>query len=105
MGIKSIDWLGGDPLLRKDWYGLMKYAQASGLINNIWTSGIPLAKKDIAKKAVEVTKGGFISVHLDTLKEDIYQKLHAGNPQKKNKGYPLRGGQCTVLRKKSWPYD
>lgn len=85
MGIKAIDWLGGDPLLRQDWYDLMKYAQASGLINNIWTSGIPLAKKDTAKKAVEVTKGGFISVHLDTLNEDIYQKLHIGNPQKKIK--------------------
>jgi len=83
MKVRAIDWLGGDPLLRKDWYKLMKIAQKKKLKNNIWTSGIPLEDREIAKKAVEVSKGGFISVHLDTLKEQIYKKLHRGNPQKK----------------------
>ena len=80
LNVKTIDWLGGDPLARKDWVALMKKAVALGLTNNIWTSGIPLEHKHIAQNAVEVTKGGFISVHLDTLNEEIYQKLHAGNP-------------------------
>jgi radical SAM protein with 4Fe4S-binding SPASM domain len=85
MKVRAIDWLGGDPLLRKDWYELMKYAMEKGLSNNIWTSGIPLADPEVAKKAVEVTENGFISVHLDTLDEDVYRKLHSGNPSKKMK--------------------
>lgn len=83
MEVRAIDWLGGDPLLRKDWYELMKYALDKGLRNNIWTSGIPLENIDIAEKAVEVSQGGFISVHLDSLDEKIYAKLHKGNPKKK----------------------
>jgi radical SAM protein with 4Fe4S-binding SPASM domain len=83
MEVRAIDWLGGDPLLRKDWYELMKYALDKGLRNNIWTSGIPLENIDIAKKTVEVSQGGFISVHLDSLDEKIYAKLHKGNPKKK----------------------
>jgi radical SAM protein with 4Fe4S-binding SPASM domain len=41
-----------------------------------------LEKKEVARKAVEVTKGGFIAVHLDTLDERIYQTLHKGNPHR-----------------------
>ncbi len=78
IGVRMIDWLGGDPLMRKDWYELCKYATDLGLINNIWTSGIPLADKDLAKKAVEVTKGGFISTHLDTFNLELYKLLHGG---------------------------
>jgi radical SAM protein with 4Fe4S-binding SPASM domain len=81
MDVKAIDWLGGDPLLRKDWHELMKYANKKGLTNNIWTSGIPLKNMDVARKAVELTKNGFISVHLDTLDEKIYKQLHSGNPK------------------------
>jgi len=78
LGIRMIDWLGGDPLVRKDWYELCKYATSLGLINNIWTSGIPLANPEIAKKAVEVTEGGFISTHLDTFNAELYCILHGG---------------------------
>ena len=76
--VKMIDWLGGDPLVRKDWYELSKYASNLGLINNIWTSGIPLASNETAKKAVEVTQNGFISTHLDTLDPELYRLLHGG---------------------------
>lgn len=81
MDVKAVDWLGGDPLLRKNWYELMKHAMKLGLKNNIWTSGLPLSKMNIAEKAVEVSKEGFISVHLDTLDEGLYRKLHIGNPK------------------------
>jgi len=67
MGVKMIDWLGGDPLVRKDWYDLCKYASDLGLINNIWTSGIPLANPEIARKAVEVSHKGFISTNSDNI--------------------------------------
>lgn len=83
MEVRAVDWLGGDPILRKDWYELMKYAIGKGLKNNIWTSGMPLENIEVARKAVEVTQGGFISVHLDTLDEDLYGKLHTGEPKKK----------------------
>ncbi len=76
LDVKMIDWLGGDPLVRKDWYELCNYALDLGLINNIWTSGIPLANPQIAKKAVEVSEKGFISTHLDTLDPDLYKTLH-----------------------------
>jgi len=81
--VKAIDWLGGDPLLRKDWYELMTYAGEKGLANNIWTSGMPLADFEVARRAVGVTEGGFISVHLDTLNEELYEKLHSGNARNK----------------------
>lgn len=83
MEVRAIDWLGGDPLLRSDWYEIMRYALDKGLRNNIWTSGIPLHDVDVAKKAVEVSEGGFISVHLDTLNERIYGQLHTGDPATK----------------------
>jgi radical SAM protein with 4Fe4S-binding SPASM domain len=83
MEVRAIDWLGGDPLLKKDWYSLMRHARELGLINNIWTSGMPLANKGVARQAVEVTRGGFISVHLDTLDEGIYGQLHSGHPRQK----------------------
>ena len=85
MDARAIDWLGGDPLLRDDWYELMKYAMDRDLKNNIWTSGIPFEDKEVAKKAVEVSEGGFISVHLDSLDEEIYGKLHSGDAGKKIK--------------------
>ncbi|UCE36464.1 MAG: radical SAM protein [Thermoplasmata archaeon] len=83
MGVRAIDWLGGDPLERKDWYELMKYSMNLGLKNNIWTSGLPLVKTDTAKKAVEVSEGGFISVHVDTINERLYKGLHTGIPKEK----------------------
>jgi len=83
MNVRAIDWLGGDPLLRDDWYELMKYAERKGLRNNIWTSGMPLEDVEVARKAVEVSEGGFISVHLDSLDEKIYAKLHRPDARKK----------------------
>ena len=66
--------------MRKDWYELARAAQELGLINNIWTSGIPLADPRIARQVAEVTSGGFVSVHLDSLDEEIYRVLHTGDP-------------------------
>ena len=74
--IRAIDWLGGDPLVRPDWYELMRYAQALGLLNNVWTSGLPLRDKQIAQRVHRVTAGGFVSVHLDSIYPTTYAKLH-----------------------------
>ncbi len=82
MEVRSIDWLGGDPLVRKGWFTLMKKAVAKGLKNNIWSSGIPLEHKEVARKAVEAAEHGFIAVHLDTLDEHLYRVLHKGDPHR-----------------------
>jgi len=92
--VRMIDWLGGDPLVRSDWYDLCNYASDLGFINNIWTSGIPLANPEVAKKAFEVTKSGFISTHLDTINPDLYSILHGGegcNGDPKNIELILKG--------------
>ncbi|TFG15182.1 MAG: radical SAM protein [Promethearchaeota archaeon] len=78
MDVRMIDWLGGDPLVRSDWYDLCSYSLELGFINDIWTSGIPLANPEVAKKVVEVTKNGFVSTHLDTLDPKLYSLLHGG---------------------------
>ncbi|TLU82865.1 MAG: radical SAM protein [Chlorobium sp.] len=80
--IRAIDWLGGDPLVRSDWYELMQYARSLGLVNNVWTSGLPLKNKKIAARVQEVTDGGFVSVHVDSITPEVYARLHrGGNPQ------------------------
>ena len=76
--IRAIDWLGGDPLVRSDWYSLMQYAQSLGMINNVWTSGLPLQNRQIAAQVNEVTTGGFVSVHVDSITPEIYDQLHRG---------------------------
>ena len=76
--IRAIDWLGGDPLARPDWYELMQYARSLGMINNVWTSGLPLKNKQVAAQVYEVSEGGFVSVHLDSITPELYAKLHRG---------------------------
>lgn len=78
MEIRAIDWLGGDPLIRPDWYDLMLHARSLGLVNNIWTSGLPLQDKQCAEKVMEVSEGGFVSVHVDSITPEIYEQLHRG---------------------------
>jgi radical SAM protein with 4Fe4S-binding SPASM domain len=83
MDVKAVDWLGGDPLVREDWYELAEHARDLGFVNNIWSSGIPLADPEVAERAVAATEGGFISVHLDTLDPAVYARLHDGNAGEK----------------------
>jgi len=80
--VRAIDWLGGDPLARADWHDLMNYARALGLVNNVWTSGLPLRDPDVARMVADVTEGGFVSVHVDSTSLETYARLHpGGDPQ------------------------
>ncbi len=79
--IRAVDWLGGDPLLRRDWYELMSYARSLGLTNNVWTSGLPLGDPEVARQVHEVTEGGFVSVHIDSITPEVYAKLHGGRSE------------------------
>jgi radical SAM protein with 4Fe4S-binding SPASM domain len=74
--IRAIDWLGGDPLARPDWYELMDHARDLGLTNNVWTSGLPLQNEETARMVTAVTDGGFLSVHVDSMNPDTYTRLH-----------------------------
>jgi radical SAM protein with 4Fe4S-binding SPASM domain len=79
--IRAIDWLGGDPLERADWYELMAEARSLGLINNVWTSGLPLHDEQVARRVADVTESGFVSVHVDSIVPETYARLHrGGNP-------------------------
>lgn len=77
VGGQAVDWLGGDPLLAPAWHDLMGVARASGLRNNVWTSGAPLRDPEVAARVAEVTsEGGFVSIHLDTLDPSLWSQLH-----------------------------
>lgn len=82
LDIRAIDWLGGDPLERPDWADLMAYARSLGRTNNVWTSGLPLRDPDVARMVTDLTEGGFVSVHVDSVFPETYARLHrGGNPQ------------------------
>jgi radical SAM protein with 4Fe4S-binding SPASM domain len=98
--VRAIDWLGGDPLARGDWHDLMDDARALGLINNVWTSGLPLRDRDVARKVTDVTEGGFVSVHVDSTSPETYARLHpAGDP--KNIAAIVEGVDCLLDAGKS----
>jgi len=77
MGIKHVDWMGGDPLERPDWVELMQSARYAGLTNNIWTCGPLLNDVVNAKRVIELTQGGFVMVHLDSLDPDVLQSIRS----------------------------
>ncbi|MBI5488038.1 MAG: radical SAM protein [Deltaproteobacteria bacterium] len=78
LGIHAIDWLGGDPLARPDWYELMCRARELGLINNVWTSGLPLRDPAVAARVHEVAGSGFVSVHADSIERRTLARLRRG---------------------------
>jgi len=79
--IRAIDWLGGDPLERPGWYELMAHARSLGLINNVWTSGLPLRDPAVARMVADATPEGFVSVHVDSIFPETYARLHRGGAQ------------------------
>jgi len=71
LGITSIEWLGGEPLLRKSIFSHMRLAQSLGFRNNLWTGGLPLINNFILKKSIKYTKPGLISVHVSTINPEV----------------------------------
>lgn len=76
LGITTIEWLGGEPLLREHIFQHMEKAQKLGLKNNIWTGGLPLQQKHILESCVRYAENGLISVHVSTIDPKLYQLLH-----------------------------
>jgi radical SAM protein with 4Fe4S-binding SPASM domain len=79
LNITAIEWLGGEPLLRKSIFGHMTFCEELGIRNNIWTGGLVLKNKDILVKTARYAKNGLISVHVSTVNPELYQILHPGH--------------------------
>lgn len=79
---------GGEALLHPHWYDLACYALEKGMKCEILTSGL-ISKKD-AKRLVSLGEGmELVSVHLDTINQEVYNKVHT-NPstlEKRIQGY------------------
>ena len=80
LGITAIEWLGGEPLLRKSVFAHMARANELGLQNNMWTGGLPLANEGVLKNTVDLCRGGLIAFHLSTINPETYQLLHPDRP-------------------------
>jgi len=96
--IRAIDWLGGDPLERHDWHELMLYARTRGLLNNVWTSGLPLREPGVARRVLEATEGGFVSVHVDSLDPQTYASSTAAQTCATSTGSSKASTHCS-----HWP--
>jgi len=78
LGVTAVEWLGGEPLIRKSIFKHMSTAKKCGFKNNIWTGGLPLADEFILKKTVKYADPGLISIHVSTVDPKVYSCLHPG---------------------------
>jgi radical SAM protein with 4Fe4S-binding SPASM domain len=78
--ISAIEWLGGEPLLRKSVFRFMEQSRELGFRNNMWTGGLPFQNKTVTRKTGSLCKYGLISFHLSTINRDIYKTLHPDRP-------------------------
>jgi len=82
MGFRQIDWMGGDPMERPDWIELLQAARYNGMTNNLWTCGGRLNDIGQAKWAIDLTRDGYIMVHLDSLDPEILRSMRSSyNPR------------------------
>jgi MoaA/NifB/PqqE/SkfB family radical SAM enzyme len=81
MGVRQVDWMGGDPMERPDWIELLQAARYNGMVNNLWTCGPLLNDVGRAKWAIDLTKGGYIMIHLDSLDPEVLRSMRSSyNP-------------------------
>lgn len=80
--ITAIEWLGGEPLLRKNIFPFLEKSTELGFRNNMWTGGLLLKKVSVAKKLSELCKYGLIAFHLSTLNKKLYKQLHPNRTSK-----------------------
>ena len=76
LGFSTIEWLGGEPLLRKNIFRFMEEAKNLGLKYNMWTGGLPFADLETVERTAALCTDGYISVHLSTLDPKLYEVLH-----------------------------
>lgn len=79
LGVRIVDWCGGEPLLHPDWYEIMEFASELGLKNFIATSGL-VSKQDARRIASLGDQLDFFGFNIDTINPQAYNKLHS-NPK------------------------
>lgn len=77
LGVRQVDWMGGDPMERPDWIELLQAARYAGMSNNLWTSGPLLNNIGRAKWAIDLTREGYIMVHLDSLDPNVLRSIRS----------------------------
>jgi radical SAM protein with 4Fe4S-binding SPASM domain len=82
LGITAIEWLGGEPLLRKSIFSHMSLAHDLGFKNNVWTGGLPLADDFILENTAKYANPGLISLHVSTVDPTVYENLHPNRTEK-----------------------
>lgn len=80
IGIAAVEWLGGEPLLRRSVFTHMAHATELGIRNNVWTGGLPLANGETLRNTVKHAAHGLISVHVSTIDPALYGELHPSRP-------------------------
>jgi MoaA/NifB/PqqE/SkfB family radical SAM enzyme len=73
MGIPRITFFGGDPLMRKDIFELIRYANSKGMITRINTNGFALSEKVVMK--LKETGLTLCDVSIDDSNPEIHDKL------------------------------
>ena len=75
VGVRVIEWLGGDPVRHPSFEELLAASTALGLTNNIWSSGDMLLSDTVVDFLLDEHTQGFVSFHLDTLDPELYRQL------------------------------
>jgi len=95
LGVERIDWTGGDPLDRSDWEPLMRQARYLGMVNNIWTPGLHMGTPCTARKIIDLTRGGIVCFHIDSLDPEVLSRFRQGD-QKKVLASSLKGMKALI---------
>jgi MoaA/NifB/PqqE/SkfB family radical SAM enzyme len=111
-GVLWLTFTGGDPLVRKDFCDIYRYASSQGFIIMVFTSGFLLTRKhfELFKKYPPF----YIEVTVNAVRQDLYEKISgvAGSFAKvtaalntlKTFGVPLRiKTQATTLNRREIP--
>jgi radical SAM protein with 4Fe4S-binding SPASM domain len=80
--IGAVEWLGGEPLLRKSVFRFLEAGRDLGLRNNLWTGGLPLEDGEILRKTASLCANGLIAFHLSSIDPAIYTMLHPGRTER-----------------------
>ncbi|MBN2461917.1 MAG: radical SAM protein [Candidatus Cloacimonetes bacterium] len=80
LGISTVEWLGGEPLLRDSVFEHMETCIQLGIRNNVWTGGLPLRSQEIRKKVAKLARNGMIAFHISSIDKKTYRILHPQRP-------------------------
>lgn len=72
LGVRYIDFTGGEPTLNANLIQLVRYAKSLGIKTEVTTNGIPHGSEEILKIAECTDK---FNISLDTLRSDVYRSV------------------------------